>query len=555
MSTIPIYNAIRIIPRETDFLDRNVGSRGEIFFDRQANALRIYDGTAKGGTSVLTPTNVTKEITSSGVATVNYTTTVARNAGDTGNVYYLNGVENPPMTFVIGYTYVFDQTDLTNLYFPNSNGTTLNQHPINFSSDNANGELSTGTTYLNNVIYQLDGVIVTKTKYKENFATATTRSVQITVTNSTPTTLYTWCGYHANMGNTITVAQPGTGSGGASLEVSDTAPNNPSNGDIWYNSSTAKLYVYVQDTDSSQWVQPAAPAPGTLLGLGIADGTNGQVLTTDGNGTFTFQDAAGGGLSNVVDDTTPQLGGDLDAQTFDITTTGKVYFANVFATEGDLPSATTYHGMFAHVHATGAGYFAHAGAWVKLANNATTLAGYGITDGQATLVSGTNIKTVNGTSLIGSGDIAVAGNTGNITFNSNTIDSTDSTSIVFTPAVDMDSDVTVGNDLTILQDAIVGVNLTVNNNAVVNNDLTVQNNLIINGEFTSEGSGTPEIFSDNEIELNAGTRIVPTTGPLQMLRVTTTQRNALTAANGDLIYNTTDNKFQGYENGSWVNLI
>lgn len=555
MSTIPIYNAIRIIPRETDFLDRNVGSRGEIFFDRQANALRIYDGTAKGGISVLTPTNVTKEITSSGVATVNYTTTVARNAGDTGNVYYLNGVENPPMTFVIGYTYVFDQTDLTNLYFPNSNGTTLNQHPINFSSDNANGELSTGTTYLNNVIYQLDGVIVTKTKYKENFATATTRSVQITVTNSTPTTLYTWCGYHANMGNTITVAQPGTGSGGASLEVSDTAPNNPSNGDIWYNSSTAKLYVYVQDTDSSQWVQPAAPAPGTLLGLGIADGTNGQVLTTDGNGTFTFQDAAGGGLSNVVDDTTPQLGGDLDAQTFDITTTGKVYFANVFATEGDLPSATTYHGMFAHVHATGAGYFAHAGAWVKLANNATTLAGYGITDGQATLVSGTNIKTVNGTSLIGSGDIAVAGNTGNITFNSNTIDSTDSTSIVFTPAVDMDSDVTVGNDLTILQDAIVGVNLTVNNNAVVNNDLTVQNNLIINGEFTSEGSGTPEIFSDNEIELNAGTRIVPTTGPLQMLRVTTTQRNALTAANGDLIYNTTDNKFQGYENGSWVNLI
>ena len=102
MSTIPIYNAIRIIPRETDFLDRNVGSRGEIFFDRQANALRIYDGTAKGGISVLTPTNVTKEITSSGVATVNYTTTVARNTADTANVYYLNGVENPPMTFVIG---------------------------------------------------------------------------------------------------------------------------------------------------------------------------------------------------------------------------------------------------------------------------------------------------------------------------------------------------------------------------------------------------------------------------------------------------------------------
>ena len=37
--------------------------------------------------------------------------------------------------------------------------------------------------------------------------------------------------------------------------------------------------------------------------------------------------------------------------------------------------------------------------------------------------------------------------------------------------------------------------------------------------------------------------------------MTTTQRDALTAANGMIIYNTTDNKFQGYENGAWANLI
>ena len=43
-----------------------------------------------------------------------------------------------------------------------------------------------------------------------------------------------------------------------------------------------------------------------------------------------------------------------------------VKFANMFATEGDLPNATTYHGMFAHVHATGKGYFAHGGNWIKL---------------------------------------------------------------------------------------------------------------------------------------------------------------------------------------------
>ena len=51
----------------------------------------------------------------------------------------------------------------------------------------------------------------------------------------------------------------------------------------------------------------------------------------------------------------------------DITTTGKVKFANVYSTEGDLPSASTYHGMFAHVHGTGLAYYAHGGNWIKLA--------------------------------------------------------------------------------------------------------------------------------------------------------------------------------------------
>jgi hypothetical protein len=52
----------------------------------------------------------------------------------------------------------------------------------------------------------------------------------------------------------------------------------------------------------------------------------------------------------------------------DFNSTGKVYFSNVFATVNDLPSAATYHGMFAHVHATGKAYFAHSGDWIPLAN-------------------------------------------------------------------------------------------------------------------------------------------------------------------------------------------
>jgi hypothetical protein len=35
-------------------------------------------------------------------------------------------------------------------------------------------------------------------------------------------------------------------------------------------------------------------------------------------------------------------------------------------------------------------------------------------------------------------------------------------------------------------------------------------------------------------------------------RLTTTERNALTAVNGMIIYNTTDNQMQGRINGAWV---
>ena len=56
------------------------------------------------------------------------------------------------------------------------------------------------------------------------------------------------------------------------------------------------------------------------------------------------------------------MSGDIDGNG------NKVLFANVYPNFSDLPNATTYHGMFAHVHATGAGYFAHAGNWVRLSN-------------------------------------------------------------------------------------------------------------------------------------------------------------------------------------------
>ena len=45
---------------------------------------------------------------------------------------------------------------------------------------------------------------------------------------------------------------------------------------------------------------------------------------------------------------------------------------SLYSAMTDLPSASSYHGMFAHVHATGAAYYAHAGNWFELVNKETT---------------------------------------------------------------------------------------------------------------------------------------------------------------------------------------
>jgi len=52
--------------------------------------------------------------------------------------------------------------------------------------------------------------------------------------------------------------------------------------------------------------------PSALTDLSISDGTSGQFLTTDGSGNFSFATLPTSGISNVVEDTTPQMGGDLD---------------------------------------------------------------------------------------------------------------------------------------------------------------------------------------------------------------------------------------------------
>jgi len=57
------------------------------------------------------------------------------------------------------------------------------------------------------------------------------------------------------------------------------------------------------------------------------------------------------------------------------------------------------------------------------------------------------------------------------------------------------------------------------------------------------------------MKLEGSTKGLITQSFVQFGSLTSTERDALTAANGMVIYNSTLNKFQGYENGAWANLI
>ena len=98
--------------------------------------------------------------------------------------------------------------------------------------------------------------------------------------------------------------------------------------------------------------------------------TDGQVLKwVAASNNWVAGTVSGGGGSQTLD----QVLATGNTTTRDIDTTGKILFSNNYATTADLPSASTYHGMFAHVHGEGHGYYAHAGAWVQLLDTSSSI--------------------------------------------------------------------------------------------------------------------------------------------------------------------------------------
>lgn len=150
--------------------------------------------------------------------------------------------------------------------------------------------------------------------------------------------------------------------GGKNTTVGNTQPSNPNEGDVWYNKSNEITYIAVENdtTSTVEWKEkssagggsggisltdlsiitndaagggsivyndstgvftytpPSVPdtsgfaaassIPNTLTDLGITDGTNGQVLQTDGAGNFSFVTPSSGGAVTVysLQDSLPQ---------------------------------------------------------------------------------------------------------------------------------------------------------------------------------------------------------------------------------------------------------
>ena len=257
-------------------------------------------------------------------AAVEHTVTVATktnkhryNGTGSSSGYKIDGSFSPTIELVPGNTYKFDQADSTN-----------SGHPLRFYYE---ADKTTAFTA---------GVTTSGTPGNSGAYT------QIVVADTTPSVLHYQCSNHGYMGNQVVIGTRnltgldtgdlGEGSnlyytdarvltkinatGIDALSDVDTTTASPSNGQalVW---------------DGSQWEPGTVGGQITVQDEGSALSTSASTINFVGSGvvasgtgsTKTITIAGGsGGLSDIVNDTSPQLGGNLDLNSNNITGTGDI---------------------------------------------------------------------------------------------------------------------------------------------------------------------------------------------------------------------------------------
>tara|TARA_B100000212_G_scaffold1238_1_gene864 strand:+ start:2086 stop:3912 length:1827 start_codon:yes stop_codon:yes gene_type:complete len=200
-------------------------------------------------------------------------------------------------------------------------------------------------------------------------------------------------------GTQFTPAADATGGGGSSLTIQE-------EGSSLSTAATTLNFVGSAVTASGTGATKTITITGGGSGIALTDLSVGSEGSASGNGAIAYNSGTG-----VFTYSPPTLNGLTNAGDVDFGS-NKILYSNNYANLADLPSASTYHGMAAHVHAVGALYYAHAGAWVRLANydslnlnGLTDVSTSGVTSGQVLKYNGTSWAPAADSS--GSGGIAL----------------------------------------------------------------------------------------------------------------------------------------------------
>lgn len=115
--------------------------------------------------------------------------------------------------------------------------------------------------------------------------------------------------------------------------------------------------------------------------------------------------------------------------------------------------------------------------------------------------------------------------------------------------VDLRERVNIGGSIYISGEVTADQGIRAN---IVNDDSSVILDYVTS-TVTADLKGS--VFADDSTQIIDGINQTITAGGfVQFGSYTTTERNALTAANGMVIYNSQVNRFQGYQNGGWINI-
>lgn len=311
MANFPIINNLRIVPRDSEFLDRKLGSRGEIYFDRDTKTLRVYDGLTTGGIQL-------------------------------------------------------SKADLSNV----SNSDFL--------------------------------------------AKATAAGV----------------------------GSGGGGGGSTTVTVGTTLPESPENGNLWLNTNNGVLYVYINDGDTLQWIQPSVPIAGLE-----------NYVTNDRLGNIDFNNnIITSGDSSAISFDVPVIFN--SSATFDSITSGSIVIADDTISTDDSSKLNI--------------------------NVPTDIGNISVSDSTITTVDNSAITIKN------------------FVLDASTITTDDSSTITITPSVVLESNLSIGNDITVSGDAFIsslvikGTNITSDDSSEIvfglpvkmQSNLTIENDLFIIGTIS-----------------------------------------------------------------------